>query len=61
MKGECTFVFLNILIIGLCNSSANCWSDIFSFFIPLTEVFPYQEMYKLLKQDPFAIHHVLEF
>ena len=23
MKGECTFIFLNVLIIGLCNSSTN--------------------------------------
>ena len=39
IKGDCTFLFLNFLIIGLCNSSANCWSDIFSFLIPLPEVF----------------------
>ena len=38
MKGECTFLTLN-LITGLCNSSANCWSDIFSFLTPLPEVF----------------------
>ena len=39
IKGDCTFLFLNFLIIGLYNSSANCWPDIFSFLIPLPEVF----------------------
>ena len=31
MKDECTFLFLNLLIIGLCNSSANSMLEIFSF------------------------------
>ena len=35
IKGECTFLFLNFLIIGLCNSSANTLFEIFSFLIPL--------------------------
>ena len=35
IKGECTFHFLNFLIIGLCNSSANSLFEIFSFLIPL--------------------------
>ena len=39
IKGEFTFLFLNFLIIGLCNSSVNCWYDLFSFLIPLLEVF----------------------
>ena len=34
-KVECTFLFLNFLIIGLRSSSAYCWSDIFSFLMPL--------------------------
>ena len=25
IEGDCTFVLLNFLIIGLCNSSANSW------------------------------------
>ena len=29
MKGECTFLLLNFLIIGLCNSSANYLLEIF--------------------------------
>ena len=37
MKVEYTFPFLNFLIVVLCNSSANCWSDIFSFVIPPSE------------------------
>ena len=39
IKSECTFLFSNFLIIGSCNSPANCWSDIFSFLIQLPEVF----------------------
>ena len=35
IKGDYTFSLLNFLMIGLCNSSANCWSDIFSLLIPL--------------------------
>ena len=43
IKGDCTFLLLNFLIIGLCNPSVNCrlaksdgrWSDKFSFLIPL--------------------------
>ena len=31
MKGDCFFHFLNVLIIGLCNSSANSLFEIFSF------------------------------
>ena len=31
IKGECTFLFLNFLIIGLCNSSANSLFEIFSY------------------------------
>ena len=29
IKGDCTFLFLNFLIIGLCNSSANSLLEIF--------------------------------
>ena len=35
IKGDCTFLFLNFLIIGLCYYSANYWFEIFSFSIPL--------------------------
>ena len=31
IKGECTFLFLNLLIIGSRNSSANYFLEIFSF------------------------------
>ena len=31
IKDECTFLFLNFLIIGLCNSSTNYLFEIFSF------------------------------
>ena len=33
IKGECTFLFLNSLIIGLCNSSANSLLEIFLFLV----------------------------
>ena len=39
MKGECTFRLLDFLIIGLCNSLANYLLEIFSFLIPLPQVF----------------------
>ena len=38
-KDKCTFVFLNFLIIGLCNSSANFLFKIFSFLAVLPENF----------------------
>ena len=46
IKGDCTFLFSNFLIIDLCNSSASFyvakytgrWFEIFSFLIPLQEV-----------------------
>ena len=60
IKIECTFLSLNFLIIGLCNSSANSWFDIFSFLISLPEVF-YQNIYIPLKQDLFDIHPILDF
>ena len=38
-KGDCSFLFLNFLIFGLCNSPANCSLDIVSFLIAPPEVF----------------------
>ena len=62
------FFFLNFLIIDLRNFSANSWFEIFSFLIPLLEADLFaseadfcQKIYKPLKQDPFDIHHVLDF
>ena len=43
IKVECIFLFLNFLIIGLRNFSADCWPDILSFLIPLPAVFFYQK------------------
>ena len=57
INSKCTFLFLNFLIIGLCNSSDNSLLEVISFLItdlfasvaaPL-EVF-YQKIYKPLKQ-----------
>ena len=39
IKVECTFLFFNFLIIGLCNSSANSLLEIFSYLTVLPEVF----------------------
>ena len=39
IKVECTLLFLNFLIIGLCNSPANSLLEIISFLIPLPEVY----------------------
>ena len=50
VKGECSFLFLNFLIIGL--SSANSrvakskrrWLEVFSFLIPLPEDFLWKKL-----------------
>ena len=60
IKGECTFLLLNIPIIGLCNSSANSLLEIFSFSIPLPELF-YQKIYRPLMQVHVDIHHISNF
>ena len=60
IKGECTFLLLNILIFGLCNSSVNSLLDIISFLSLLPEVF-YQDVYKPLKEVHADIHHILDF
>ena len=39
IKVECTFLFMNFLITGLCNFSANSLLEIISCLIPLLEVF----------------------
>ena len=39
IKGDCIFLFLNFLVIGLCNSSANSLFEIFLFLILLPEDF----------------------
>ena len=61
IKGDCTFLFLNFLIIGLCNSSADSLFEIFSFLIALPEFLFYQKIYKSLNQDPFDINHISDF
>ena len=38
IEENCTFRFLNFLIIVLCNDLANFWFEIFSFLIPPPEV-----------------------
>ena len=39
ISARTTIQFLNFLIIGLCNSSANSWFDILSFLIPPPQIF----------------------
>ena len=60
-KRSMYFSFINFLIIGLCNSSANFLLEIFLLLIPLTEVFFIKKMYKPLKQDLLDIHHISDF
>ena len=60
IKGKCTFLLLNFPIIGLCNSSANSLLEIFSFSIPLPELF-YQKIYRPLTQVHVDIHHISNF
>ena len=57
IKGECTFVLLKFLMIGLCIYSANLLLGI--FLISPTEVF-YQNIYKQLKQVHVDIHPILD-
>ena len=45
-KDEYTFRFLQFLIIGLCNSSANSLFEIFSFPKPLSQVIFNQKFVK---------------
>ena len=52
-KDECTFLFSNFLIIGLCNSSAICLLDIISFLIAPAEAFLSKKIYKpLIEASP---------
>ena len=60
IKGECTFLQSNFLIICLCNSSANFLLEIFSFLIPLPEVF-LPKVYKPLKQVYVDAHPIWGF
>ena len=48
IKGDRTLLFSNFLKTALCNSSANCFFEIFSFSIPLADVF-YKKPYKPLE------------
>ena len=60
VKAECTFVYLNLLITGLCNSSANSFLDIISFLIVPPHFF-YQKIYQPLKQFYVNSHHIVDF
>ena len=60
IKGECTFLFLNFLKIGLCNSSSNSLLEVFSFLTIKPEVFC-QKIYKPLKQVRVDINHISDF
>ena len=57
---EYTFLLINFLIIGLCNSSANSLLEIISFLIVPPEIF-YQKNYESLKQVHVDIHRILDF
>ena len=65
-KDGFAFPLPNLQKIGLCDSLANSWFEIFSFLIPLpANLFSrvasfYQNAYKPLKQDFFDIHNFLD-
>ena len=61
IKGEYTCRFLDFLIIGLCNSSANSLLEIILLLIASPEVFFYQKIYKSLNQFNVDIHDILDF
>ena len=61
LKGKCTFLLLNVLIIGLCNSSANSLLEIISFLTVLPYVFFNKKIYKRLKQVHVGIYHIVDF
>ena len=62
-KDGFAFLLPSLLKIGLCDSLANSWFEIFSFLIPLpANLFAlvasfYQKDYKPLKQDFFDIYN----
>ena len=60
IKGECILLLLIFLITGLCNSSANCLFEIFSFLTALPEGF-YGKIYRALKKVHADIYHILDF
>ena len=59
LKDECTCLVLNLLTIGLCNSSANSLFEILSFLTVAPEVL--LSIYRPLKQVHIDIHHILNF
>ena len=68
LKDEYTFPFSNFLIIGLCNSSANCYiakSKVHWFDIILLLIAPPEELlsriYQSLKQVHVDIHCILNY
>ena len=64
-KDQYTLYFLNFLIFGLCNSSANCWFrpvpvwTLANLFARIADFL--LKTYKPLKQDLFCIYHILIF
>ena len=60
MKAECTFLFVNFLIIDLCDSSVNSLLDIILFLTVLPKLF-LSKISKPLKQVHVDIHHIWDF
>ena len=65
---ECTFHYLNFLIIGMSNSSAYSWFDIIFLLrappeadLSVSKADILSKIYKPSKQDLFDIHHILDF
>ena len=60
MKAECTFLFVNFLIIDLCDSSVNSLLDIILFLTVLPKLF-LSKISKPLKQVHVDIDHIWDF
>ena len=52
IKGGYAFHFSNFLVIGLCNSSANSWCDVFSFLTATPEVFSSKKLINHWSKTP---------
>ena len=60
IRGECTFLLLNFLIIGFYNSSADSLFEIFSFLMPLSEIFNITH-YKFSSKHYFFVFGTFKF
>ena len=60
IKVDCTFLFSNFLVTGLCNFSANSLLEIFHYYLFGLKMF-YQKIYEILNQVHVDIHRISFF